>query len=132
MFAQCFLLYSTSKFPSSFSSSSSSSSSSSFSLSPYLLPFPNPSSSSFLLAKVIADKENHTSKDVQNMFSHIPTDGLEVGKLEKVCCAQPLLNFISPVRKHNDYKKNLFTEHLLCTKCYSQCYVSTVFNIVTL
>lgn len=75
---------------------------------PFLLSpnFHTPSSCSFLIAKMIAGKENHTSEDVQNMFSHIPTDGLEVGKLEKVCCAQPLLNFIGPGRKHNEYKKD--------------------------
>lgn len=36
----------------------------------------------------------HTSKNVQDVLSHIPTDGLKVGELEEVCCAQPLLNFI--------------------------------------
>lgn len=36
----------------------------------------------------------HTSKDVQDMLSHIPTDGLKVGELEEVCCAQPLFNLI--------------------------------------
>ena len=36
----------------------------------------------------------HTSKDVQDVLSHIPTDGLKVGELEEVCCAQPFLNLI--------------------------------------
>lgn len=45
-------------------------------------------------AKGTAGKGLHTSKDIQDVLSHIPTDGLKVRELEEVCCAQPLLNLI--------------------------------------
>lgn len=49
----------------------------------------------------------HTAKDVQDVFSHIPTDGLKVGELEEVCCAQPLFNLISSGgSRHNNNDKD--------------------------
>lgn len=58
-------------------------------------------------AKRTVGKGLHTSKDVQDMLSHIPTDGLKVGELEEVCCAQPLLNLIgSGGSRHNNNNDN--------------------------
>lgn len=51
----------------------------------------------------------HTSKDVQDMLSHVPTDGLKVGELEEVCSAQPLFNFIgSGENRHNNNKDPVY------------------------
>lgn len=58
-------------------------------------------------AKETAETGIYTSKDVQDVLSHIPTDGLKVRKLEKVCCAQPLLNLIgSRGSRHNNRNYN--------------------------
>lgn len=57
--------------------------------------------------KGAASKGIHTSKDVQDVLSHIPTDGLKVRKLEEVCCAQPFLNLIGSRRsRHNNNDDN--------------------------
>lgn len=48
----------------------------------------------------------HTSKDVQDMLSHIPTNGLKVGELEEVCSAQPLFNFIGSGKNRQNSDKH--------------------------
>lgn len=82
-------------------------------------------------AKGTAGKGIHTSKDVQDVLSHVPTDGLKVRKLEEVCCAQPLLNLIgSRGSRHNNSNDNKdpVTEYLLCIRYCSACFVSIISN----
>lgn len=72
----------------------------------------------------------HTSKDVQNVLSHIPTDSLKVGELEEVCCAKPLFNLIGSGERrynNNDKKDPIYWEPTIIRYC-SRCFISIISN----
>jgi hypothetical protein len=52
------------------------------------------------------------------MLSHIPTDGLKVGELKEVCCAQPFLNFIGSGRKQQQEETIYDLYHVLFWMLY--------------